>query len=105
MVDIYEIVKDWEDGKITEEEANLKLIGTGVIIDSNKQKIEEGASAVYCEDTSKINGYAMLDTGTGTLDKVEIKNGELVNGDVGDTYALIVFGDGSYHKVSGKTIL
>lgn len=105
MVDIYEIVKDWENKKITKEEANEKLAGTGVQIDPDKQKIEEGTGAVYCEDVTKINGYAMLDTGTGTLDKVEIKNGKLVNTDVGSMYALIVFGDGSYRRVVGTQIV
>ena len=101
MVDIYEICKDWEAGKISIDEANEKLSGSGVYLDPKAQEIAEGESAVHYADVTKINGFARLDTGTGTLDKVEIKDGKLVNCDVGEMFALVIFADGSYHEVDG----
>lgn len=100
MVNMYEIVKAWEAGEKTLEEANAELMGTGIYLDPKKQEIEEGAGAVVCEDVNKINGFAMLDTGTGSLDKVEIKDGKLVHS-MGDMFALVLIGDSMFEVVNG----
>ena len=104
MVDINKILKQWADGEKTLEETNEALKGTGIYVDPDKQKIAEGEGAVYCEDLSKINGYGLLDTGTGTLDKVKIKNGKLVDS-IGNMAALVLVGDVYYKVVAGDTLV
>ena len=104
MVDINKILKQWADGEKTVEEINEALKGTGIYVDPDKQKIAEGEGAVYCEDLSKINGYGLLDTGTGTLDKVKIKNGKLVDS-IGNMAALVLVGDVYYKVVAGDTLV
>lgn len=104
MVDINKILKQWADGEKTVEETNEALKGTGIYVDPDKQKIAEGEGAVYCEDLSKINGYGLLDTGTGTLDKVKIKNGKLVDS-IGNMAALVLVGDVYYKVVAGDTLV
>ena len=104
MVDINKILKQWADGEKTLEETNEALKGTGIYVDPDKQKIAEGEGAVYCEDLSKINGYGLLDTGTGTLDKVKIKNGKLVDS-IGNMSALVLVGDVYYKVVAGDTLV
>ena len=104
MVDINKILKQWADGEKTVEETNEALKGTGIYVDPDKQKITEGEGAVYCEDLSKINGYGLLDTGTGTLDKVKIKNGKLVDS-IGNMAALVLVGDVYYKVVAGDTLV
>ena len=104
MVDINKILKQWADGEKTVEETNEALKGTGLYVDPDKQKIAEGEGAVYCEDLSQINGYGLLDTGTGTLDKVKIKNGKLVDS-IGNMAALVLVGDVHYKVVDGDTLV
>ena len=104
MVDINKILKQWADGEKTVEETNEALKGTGIYVDPDKQKIAEGEGAVYCEDLSKINGYGLLDTGTGTLDKVKIKNGKLVDS-IGNMAALVLVGGVHYKVVDGDTLV
>ena len=104
MVDINKILKQWADGEKTVEETNEALKGTGIYVDPDKQKIAEGEGAVYCEDLSQINGYGLLDTGTGTLDKVKIKNGKLVDS-IGNMAALVLVGDVYYKVVAGDTLV
>ena len=105
MTNIYETIKKWEDGEITVEEANETLKDSGIKIDPNKQTINPGEEAILFDDPSKINGYAMLDTGTGTLDKVLIKNGKLVNVDLGEMYATVMFGSSVYREVKNNKIV
>ena len=104
MVDINKILKQWADGEKTVEETNEALKGTGIYVDPDKQKIAEGEGAVYCEDLSKINGYGLLDTGTGTLDKVKIKNGKLVDS-IGNMASLVLVGDVHYKVIDGDTLV
>ena len=108
MVDINKILKQWADGEKTLEETNEALKGTGLYVDPDKQKIAEGEGAVYCEDLSQINGYGLLDTGTGTLDKVKIKNGKLVqpiaNSREQNVLAMVVLGSNILYIRDGKTL-
>ena len=81
-----------EERKAALDKANEALQGSGIQLDPEKNTIKPGEAAIVCEDVSKINGFAMLDTGTGSLDKVEIINGKLKYS-VGDMFALVVIGD------------
>jgi hypothetical protein len=51
----------------------------------------------------EVGHYGLLDTGTGSLDKVKVENGHLVNADCGDMYALCILGDKVY-KVDGTVL-
>ena len=104
MVNIYGVIKAWEAGEKTLEEANAELKGTGIYLDPEKNVIKKGTGAVVCEDVSKINGFAMLDTGTGSLDKVEIKDGKLVCSQ-GDVFALVLIGDSMFEVVNGVDLM
>ena len=89
MGNINKIISDYTAGETTLEEANAALteLGAGVLLDPEKNVIHPGE-----EDR-----FGLLDTGTGTLDKVEIRDGRLVHG-VGGMYALLCW-KGSWYKV------
>ena len=93
-----------EERKAALDKANEALKSTGIYLDPEKNVIKPGEAAVVCEDVSKINGFAMLDTGTGTMDKVEIKNGKLVYS-VGDTVAFVVIGDALFEVMNGTDLV
>lgn len=108
MVFINEIIKEYEDGKITLEEANEKLNGTGIYLNPDKNVIDEKEKAVYCEDISKINGYALLDIGIGNKEKVMIKNGKLVEpiaeNREQNVMGIVIIGDKFFYVYDGKTL-
>lgn len=88
-------------GKYTAGEATLE--------DTNKALKEEGATFHLGPDRNTIadgerERFGLLDTGTGSLDKVEIKDMELANMDCGDMYALCTF-NGKTYKVKGKKLV
>ena len=49
-------------------------------------------------------GYCLLDTGTGSYDVVQVKDGELVDSDMGEMAAFVLLG-GKWHEVRGKKVL
>ena len=70
-----------------------------ISLNPDKNAVLPSEAAVVCEDVNKINGFALLDTGTGSLDKVEIINGKLKHS-VGDMYALVIISD----KIAGDVM-
>lgn len=52
---------------------------------------------------AEANGWGLLDTGTGSLDKVEVRNGKLANMDCGQMHALCIIG-GKVYQVIGDTL-
>ena len=92
---VTEIILKYKNGEATLEETNdaLKEIDSGLSYDPDKNVIHPGEEATY----------GLLDTGTGTLDKVEIRDGELVNCDCGDMYALCKF-NGKLYRVYGNKL-
>ena len=91
-----EIIAKYTHGETTLEETNAKLreIHAGVYLDPKKHVILPSEEA----------RFGLLDTGTGTFDKVEIKDGKLVNVDCGDMYALVIL-DGRTYRVQGNTLI
>lgn len=87
MENINKIISDYTAGETTLEEANAALteIGAGVLLDPEKNVIRPGE-----EDR-----FGLLDTGTGTLDKTEVRDGRLVHG-VGSMRALCFFNGKAY---------
>ena len=108
MANINEIIETYKkecfeatpaERKAALDKANEALKGTGISLNPDKNAVLPSEAAVVCEDVNKINGFALLDTGTGSLDKVEIINGKLKQS-VGDIFALVVIAD----KIEGDTI-
>lgn len=89
MENINKIISDYTAGEMTLEEANAALteIKAGVLLDPAKNVIGPGE-----EDR-----FGLLDTGTGTLDKAEVRDGRLVYG-VGSMRALFCW-RGKWYEV------
>lgn len=113
MANINEIIEAYKkecfeatpaERKAALDKANEALKGTGIYLDPEKNVIKPGEAAVVCEDVSKINGFAMLDTGTGSLDKVEIINGKLKYS-VGDMVAFVIIGDALFEVQNGTGLV
>ena len=92
-----EVVNAYAHGELTLEECNarLKELGSAPLRDPLEPKITPEMAA---------KGYCLLDTGTGSLDKVKIRNGKLVNCDCGTMYALVSIAGRTYH-VKGTALV
>ena len=90
-----EIINDYITGEKTLKEANdaLAFIGAGVKLDPERNTIRPGEEA----------DYGLLDTGTGTLDKVRIKDGRLVRCDCGSMPARVYF-QGKCFEIHGDRL-
>lgn len=104
---ITDIITKYTTGEKTLEETNaaLKEAGATFHIDPARNLFtpEELASTRIGETPEEANGWGLLDTGTGTYDKVQIADGHLVNCDMGESYALVIIG-GKLYKVEGDTL-
>ena len=74
-----EYLADYISGKINLEQLNQKWadLGMELHLDPTKNIITSGGATVQKNDAD-INGYVMVDSGTGTMDKAMVKNGKLV---------------------------
>lgn len=107
MKNVTEIINDYTKGEATLEETNaaLKKAGTSLYLDPYKNALTaEEILATKAESAETATGWGLLDTGTGSLDKVEVKNGVLQNADLGDTYALVLIG-GNKYEVKGTKLV
>ena len=92
-----EIIAAYTMGSISPEEANRRLD-------------EAGAGFTLAPDRCKLTpemieqGWGLLDTGTGTLDPVQVKDGELVDTDLGDMPGFACL-RGVWHEVKGRRIV
>ena len=96
MKNITEIIEQYTAGKKNLEETNEALRAAGAQFHLNPEK------NVLTEEES-LSGYGLLDTGTGTLDKVQVVNGELANCDCGGMRAFVLMG-GKTYEVFGKKL-
>ena len=96
MKTITDIIQDYTIGKTPLEETNaaLKEAGANFHLDPEKNTIAE----------DEQDRYGLLDTGTGTLDKVEIEDMQLKNMDCGEMYALCIF-QGKTYRVKGRELV
>ena len=95
---INEALEKYTAGKATLEETNTALAGGGFHLDPGKNVLTEAeklASTVgyYPE---QANGWGLLDSGTGTLDKAEVRGGKLVGCDMGESAALYIIAGKTY---------
>lgn len=104
---INEILADYTAGKTTVEETNAALAEreAGYHLDPQKNVLteEEMRASVVGYYPDQANGFGLLDSGTGTLDKAQVKNGELLHCDMGESYALFII-CGKTYKVKGKKL-
>lgn len=104
---IEETIRKYSAGEMTLEEANARLKDAGAPIHLDPQRnvlTEEQMRATtvgYYPD--QANGWGLLDSGTGTLDKVEVRAGRLVHMDCGEMAALCIIG-GRVYRVKGDTL-
>ena len=92
-----EIIQAYTRGDIALEEANSKLedMGAGFRIDPDRCKLTPEMIA---------DGWGLLDTGTGTLDPVQVKDDELVDTDLGDMPAFVCL-KGTWYEVKGRKVI
>lgn len=90
-----EIIRAYTAGEKTLVEANSELyeIRAGFHLDPSRNEIKP----------EEVGRFGLLDTGTNTLDKVEVKDGELVNADCGEMVAHC-FLAGKKYAVKGKKL-
>ena len=107
MATINEILMDYTAGKSDLPTTNqaLKEAGAGFHLDPGKNALteEEIRATTVGAYPDMANGWGLLDTGTGSLDKVEVRNGKLVHMDCGEMYALCLIA-GKTYKVHGTVL-
>ena len=75
-----EILNKYTAGQTTLEETNAALaeMGAGIHLEPGKNELTaEETAAAKAETAANANGFGLLDTGTGTLDKVEVRDDHL----------------------------
>lgn len=107
MSNMMEIIRKYTAAEMTLEEANSALAQdrTGIHLDPQKNILSEAEKRVTTIGyyPNQANGFGLLDTGTGSFDKVEVRSGKLVNCDCGEMYALYIIAGKTYH-VKGNTL-
>jgi hypothetical protein len=95
-MNITDTIKKYTRGEATLEETNdaLREMNAGIHLDPDKNTIHP----------DEAGRFGLLDTGTGYLDKVEVKDDELVNADCGEMTAFCIF-NGAVYAVNGKTLV
>lgn len=104
---IEDILRAYTEGKTDITETNVALKNAGFsILDPHKNDLtpDEIMNSFVGEKASEANGFGLLETGTGSYDKVEIKNGELANMDCGEMLAFVHI-MGKRYKVEGKKLV
>jgi len=106
MKHITETLNKYTRGEATLTETNdaLQELGAKVHLDEEKNSITEKelAATVTGENPGEINGFGLLDTGTGSYDKVEVRAGRLVQADCGDMAAFCLIGGKTYRVCGHK---
>nr|DAM00570.1 MAG TPA: hypothetical protein [Caudoviricetes sp.] len=107
MSKITEIILKYTTGEANLEETNaaLKKEDADLRLDPAKNTLteEEKQATTVGYYPSQANGWGLLDTGTGSLDKVQAKAGHLVGCDCGEMYALY-FIAGKTYRVRGTAL-
>ena len=108
MSNIREIMEKYTGGEITAEEANeqLRLQKAGFHLEPGKNVIteEEKRATTIGYYPEQANGFGHLFSGTGTPDKVRVKDGRLVNCDMGESFAEVIIAGHTY-QVKGTELV
>lgn len=101
MKTIKEILQDYTSGKTPLEETNAALAAAeaGYHLDPGRNTLteEEIRETTIGQYPDMANGYGLLDTGTGSLDKVEIRDGKLVNSNLGIMPGMVIIAGRTYN--------
>ncbi len=107
MKNITEIILKYTAGEATLEETNaaLKEAGSGLSLNPEKNVLteEDKRSTTIGYYPDQANGWGLLDTGTGSFDKVQVKDGRLVGCDCGEMPALYLIA-GKTYRVKGAVL-
>lgn len=97
-----DIINGWKSGAYSVEDANKKLqaIGAGFTINPYKNVITAPEEA----QNTDTDGVGMLDTGTGTMDKVQIRGMKLVH-NIGNMKAFVKFNGILYEVKDGEKLV
>jgi hypothetical protein len=90
-----DIIGRYTAGQATLEETNaaLKEAGAGFHLDPTRNTFTgEELLATKADTAETATGWGLLDTGTVTMDKVQVKDGHLVNCDMGAGFAMCIIG-------------
>lgn len=105
---INDILMKYTNGEMDLEKTNqaLKEAGATYHLNPGKNALTEEEIRATTVGTypDMANGWGLLDTGTGSLDKVEVRNGRLVNMDCGQMYALCLIA-GKTYKIRGTALV
>ena len=105
---IEDIIRSYSKGSISLEAANaaLKAAGAAVHIDPHRNDLtpEEVLHTTAGNTPAEANGWGLLDTGTGTLDPVQVRDDELVDTDCGEMPAFVCL-RGSWYEVKGRKVI
>lgn len=95
------IIHKYTSRGMTLKDANaaLKKAGSDFHLDPERNILteEEIRSTTIGAYPNMANGWGLLDTGTGSLDKVEIRDGRLTGGGIGKMYGVVYMAGRSYH--------
>jgi len=88
------ILEKYTSGDLSLEEANaaLKRGNTGLQLDPEKNAITDPET------------QGLLDTGTGTMDRVTVRDGVLEGCDIGDMWAVCIY-RGKAHRVNKNLLI
>lgn len=107
MSNLKEIIGKYTAGEATLEHTNQALadVGAGFHLNPGKNTLTEAEKRVTTVGyyPEQANGYGLLDTGTGSLNKVQVKDGHLVGCDCGDMYALFSIA-GKTYRIKGSLL-
>lgn len=106
MSKITDIINKYTAGEVTLEKTNAALaeMNAGIHLEPGKNELTaEETAAAKAETAANANGFGLLDTGTGTLDKVEVRDGHLVGCDCGEMFALCMIA-GKVFPVKGAAL-
>ncbi|MBR5470774.1 MAG: hypothetical protein IKU81_01490 [Oscillibacter sp.] len=106
MKHITEILNKYTRGEATLAETNtvLQEMRANIRLDEKKNIITkmELAGTTVGELPEEVHGFGLLDTGTGSYDKVEVRAGRLVEADCGDMVAFCLIGGKTYRVCGDK---
>ena len=115
MKTINEIIKDYTSGKTPVRETNAALAAAeaGYHLDPGRNTLTEDEirATTVGQYADMANGYGLLDTGTGTLDKVHVVDGVSQGGPVNEvredgelSMQATVYSGGKQYAVSGDKL-
>lgn len=91
-----EIILAYTAGEKTLEETNAALAANGAGYHLNPEK-----NTIHPDE---VDRFGLLDTGTGSLDKVEIKDGKVLGFNAGNMVAYVLF-NGKTYRVQGDALV